>query len=63
MKQIHVKLTEMLHRNLRIQAAIKGQSLQGYVVRAIQNQIVSDQSTSDSVVVLAKEASNDSTTR
>lgn len=39
MKQIHIKLPALLHRELRIQAAIKGQTLQDYVVEAIENKI------------------------
>ncbi|PKO23534.1 MAG: hypothetical protein CVU38_03665 [Chloroflexi bacterium HGW-Chloroflexi-1] len=60
MKQIHIKLSETLHRDLRIQAAIKGQSLQDYVVQALQNQVASDQSTNGLVLTHPKDIGDDS---
>ena len=39
MKQIHIKLSESLHRELKIQAVIKGQTLQAYVVDALEEKI------------------------
>jgi hypothetical protein len=42
LKQIHIKLAATLHQELKIQAAIKGQSLQNYVIEAIQKQIALD---------------------
>ena len=47
MKQIHIKLPEPLHKELRIQAAVKGQTLQDYVIEAIQGQINSDKAAND----------------
>jgi hypothetical protein len=47
LKQIHIKLPEPLHRDLRIQAAIKEQTLQDYVVEAIKNKIALDKSNVD----------------
>ena len=43
LKQIHIRLSELLHRELRIQAAIKEQTLQDYVVDAIRDKIALDQ--------------------
>ncbi len=57
MKQIHIKLPELLHRDLRIQAAIKEQTLQDYVVEAIKNKIALDKSTS------TKESTGDNDTK
>jgi hypothetical protein len=45
LKQIHIKLPESLHRELRIQAAINGQTLQDYVVKALEAKINSDKVT------------------
>jgi plasmid stability protein len=57
LKQIHIKLPESLHRELRIQAAIKGQTLQGYVVEALEGKINSDKATNNPTH-LAKESVN-----
>jgi len=57
LKQIHIKLPELLHRDLRIQAAIKEQTLQDYVVEAIKNKIALDKSTS------TKESTGDNDTK
>jgi hypothetical protein len=51
LKQIHIKLPEPLHRNLRIQAAIKGQTLQDYVVEAIKDKVTLDQVNTDLVIL------------
>ena len=61
MKQIHIKLPESLHRELRIQAAIKGQTLQDYVVEALKEKTNSDKATNNSTH-LAKESANSDTT-
>lgn len=61
MKQIHIKLPESLHRELRIQAAIKGQTLQDYVVEALEGKINSDKVTNN-LTHLAKESVNSDTT-
>jgi len=57
LKQIHIRLSELLHRELRIQAAIKEQTLQDYVVDAIRDKIALDQANME--LMLAKEATND----
>jgi plasmid stability protein len=57
LKQIHIKLPESLHRELRIQAAIKGQTLQDYVVEAVKDRIALDQSNTH--LIFAKESTND----
>ena len=57
MKQIHIRLSESLHRELRIQAAIREQTLQDYVVDAIRDKIALDQANME--LMLAKEATND----
>lgn len=44
LKQIHIKLPDFMHRDLRIQAAVKELSLQDYVVQALETQIAADQS-------------------
>lgn len=46
MKQIHIKLSESLHRELRIQAAIEDQTMQNYVIKAIREKIDSDKTAS-----------------
>ena len=56
MKQIHIKLPESLHRKLRIQTAIKGQTLQDYVVEAVKDRIALDQSNTH--LIFAKESTN-----
>lgn len=56
MKQIHIRLSESLHRELRIQAAIKEQTLQDYVVDAIRDKIALDQANME--LTLAKETTN-----
>lgn len=63
LKQIHIKLSETLHRDLRIQAAIKGQSLQDYVVQTLQNQIASDQSMNGLALAHPQGVTNDSNTK
>jgi hypothetical protein len=63
LKQIHVKLAETLHRDLRIQAAIKEQSLQDYVVHAIQNQLDADQSANRFVLLQTQGATDDRNTQ
>jgi hypothetical protein len=63
LKQIHVKLAETLHRDLKIQAAIKEQSLQAYVIRAIQNQLDADQSANRFVLLQPSEATDDRNTQ
>jgi len=59
LKQIHIKLAETLHRELRIQAAIKEQSLQDYVIQAIQKQLEADQSVNRFVPSQTQEATDD----
>jgi hypothetical protein len=61
LKQIHIKLPESLHRELRIQAAIKGQTLQDYVVKALEGKINSDKATY-SLTDPAKESISSDTT-
>ena len=61
MKQIHIKLPELLHRELRIQAAIKGQTLQGYVVEAIENKIALDKPNPGSVNTVEESTSGNDT--
>jgi hypothetical protein len=61
LKQIHIKLSELLHRELRVQAAIKGQTLQDYVVEAIENRIVLDKSNSN--LTRIEESASDNDTR
>jgi plasmid stability protein len=63
LKQIHIKLAETLHRDLRIQAAIKGQSLQAYVIHAIQNQLDADQSAYRFMPSQTQEATDDHNTQ
>ena len=63
MKQIHIKLSETLHWELRIYAAVKGQTLQDYVVDAIKDKIAFDQSNSVSALAFPKELSNDNDTK
>ena len=59
MKQIHIKLAETLHQQLRIQAAIKGQSLQDYVVDAIQKQVDLDRPKVGLTLAQLEETAND----
>ena len=59
MKQIHVRLSESLHRELRIQAAIREQTLQDYVVDAVRDKIALDKAK----LMLAKETTNDVETK
>ena len=61
MKQIHIKLPELLHRELRIQAAIKGQTLQDYVVEAIENKIALDISNASLVNTIEESTSGNHT--
>jgi plasmid stability protein len=61
LKQIHIKLPELLHRDLRIQAAIKGQTLQDYVVEAIKDKIALDKSDVDLTYRIEESTSGDST--
>jgi Arc/MetJ-type ribon-helix-helix transcriptional regulator len=62
LRQIHIKLPESLHRELRIQAAIKEQTLQDYVIEAIERQVNSDKAASNSAY-LTKESVNSDTTK
>jgi uncharacterized protein (DUF1778 family) len=59
LKQIHVRLSESLHRELRIQAAIIEQTLQDYVVDAVRDKIALDKAK----LMLAKETTNDVETK
>ena len=59
MKQIHIKLSEPLHRELRVQAAIKGQTLQDYVVEAIETRIALDKSNSNLTRIEESPSDND----
>ena len=59
LKQIHIKLAETLHQELRIQAAIKGQSLQDYVIEALQRQVVLDRPKVGFKLAQLKEATDD----
>ena len=61
MKQIHIRLSESLHRELRVQAAIKEQTLQDYVVDAIRDKIALDQANME--LMLTKKATNDAETK
>ena len=61
MKQIHIKLPELLHRELRIQAAIREQTLQDYVIEAIQNKIALDKSSVDLVSAIEEPPSDKNT--
>jgi Arc/MetJ-type ribon-helix-helix transcriptional regulator len=61
-KQIHVKLPESLHKELRIQAAIKGRTLQDYVIEAIQRQVNSDKAANNSYTI-KESVSSDNTER
>jgi plasmid stability protein len=61
LKQIHIKLSELLHRELRIQAAIKGQTLQDYVVDAIKNKIALDRSSTDLAYAIEESISDNNT--
>lgn len=42
MKQIHIRLSDSMHKALRIQAAINGQTIQDYVEQAIKEKIEND---------------------
>lgn len=44
MRQIHIKLPATLHKDLKVQAALRETTIQEYVVRAIEDQIKSDKS-------------------
>jgi hypothetical protein len=59
LKQIHIKLAEALHQELRIQAAVKGQSLQDYVLEAIQKQVALDRPKLDLTLAQLKETADD----
>lgn len=59
MKQIHIKLSEPLHRELRVQAAIAGQTLQDYVVEAIETRIALDESNSNLTRIEESPSDND----
>lgn len=61
MKQIHIKLPELLHRELRIQAAVKGQTLQDYVVKAIENKIALDKPNAGLVNTIEESTSGNDT--
>ena len=61
MKQIHIKLSELLHRELRVQAAIKGQTLQDYVVEAIENRIALDKSNANLTRIIEESPSDNDT--
>ena len=61
MKQIHIKLPELLHKELRIQAAIKGQTLQDYVVEAIENKIALDKPNTGLVNTIEESTSGNDT--
>jgi hypothetical protein len=61
LKQIHIKLPELLHRELRIQAAIREQTLQDYVIEAIQNKIALDKSSVDLVYAIEEPTSDKNT--
>jgi len=61
LKQIHIKLPGLLHRELRIQAAIKGQTLQDYVVEAIENKIALDKPNAGSVNTIEESTSGNDT--
>jgi hypothetical protein len=41
-KQIHVKMPYDLHKELRVQAAVRETTIQEYVVRAIKGQLTKD---------------------
>jgi len=41
-KQIHVKMTYDLHKELRVQAAVRETTIQEYVIRAIKGQLTKD---------------------
>jgi hypothetical protein len=62
LKQIHIKLSELLHRELRVQAAIKGQTLQDYVVEAIEKRIALDKSNAN-LTRMIEESPGDNDTR
>lgn len=49
LKQIHIKLPEALHRELKIQAVIRGQTLQEYVVAAINEKLKLEKPLGDQV--------------
>ena len=61
MKQIHIKLPELLHKELRIQAAIQGQTLQDYVVEAIKNKIARDKTDVNLAYVMEEPTSGNDT--
>ena len=61
MKQIHIKLAELLHKELRIQAAIRGQTLQDYVVEAIESKITLDKSNADLTYTVEESTSGSDT--
>jgi len=61
LKQIHIKLPELLHKELRIQAAIKGQTLQDYVVEAIENKIALDKPNTGLVNTIEESTSGNDT--
>lgn len=41
-KQIHVKMPYDLHKELRVQAAVRETTIQEYVIRAIKGQLTND---------------------
>lgn len=49
LKQIHIKLPESLHRELKIHAVFKGQTLQEYVVAALNEKLKLEKSLGDLV--------------
>jgi hypothetical protein len=61
MKQIHIKLSELLHRELKMQAVFNGQTIQDYVIEAIKNQLMIDKTTSSAN--FSKEVDNDNSSK
>jgi hypothetical protein len=59
LKQIHIKLAETLHQELKIQAAINGQSLQNYVIEAIRKQVALDRPKAGLTLTQLKETADD----
>jgi predicted HicB family RNase H-like nuclease len=47
MKQIHVKLPPSLHKQLKVQSAVDGTTIQNYVVRAIDEKLATEISNSN----------------
>lgn len=46
MKQIHIKLPATLHRRLKVQAALLDETIQSYVVEALERTVAASESLS-----------------